>query len=441
MRPFGVNFCAGIGSKITLVLILGFYLSCGELLIREDYHSSQLKWREPNPKAALAEFPSGERGSFITTLEKSTLRFFSGDMDFSDLKRQAERSKTKLRFTSNRDSKSFFYMESPEGYYASEAEIIYMHILLGLFYAKSSDLNSAKIEATYAGNLLNSEPNAEGQFDDATLRILLATLLTTCGNWNEAKAEFKAALKLSQKSSWLKQLSGSTNPPAELLVLFGGPGPEPYSSTGMNPNLITGLKNLSFEFFGKRTDLNWQDSTGRKGQLFLGPSTADWYQRRLIRDNAIQETLKDSRYFHKFLSSAKKEETIAGLKTASAIAIGSMISALGAGIAYISANTSNGKGILVGVVMIAYGIMFAVEGNEQGEAQAKKQSLNEIDISNNFRFARFLPEYLWVGDSQIFLEAPVAAVKKENLLVRFNPSFGKIPVRIGYFPDLYDFED
>ncbi|TGL60207.1 hypothetical protein EHQ58_06820 [Leptospira ognonensis] len=220
---------------------MGFFLiisllNCKSLLVRKDYQGAKDAWADTNPELAFERFPSGESGQFITTLEKAHIGFLKDKFDYSDLAELAETSKERLRFSASRELRSFFYLETGEGYYASEAEIIYMHILLGLYFARDKQFEKAAIEARYAGNLLSGEWSAEGQFDDPTLRVLLASLWLSCGNWEEARVDFKKASILAPENKNLRSLSNMKVAPAGFTLIFGGPGAEPVIKTKPNLN-------------------------------------------------------------------------------------------------------------------------------------------------------------------------------------------------------------
>ncbi|EMK01618.1 hypothetical protein LEP1GSC192_1322 [Leptospira sp. B5-022] len=419
-----------------LLLIISLCVSCSSLLKREDYAPAKKEWSNGNTKSALENFPSGERGTLITVLEKAIIGLFIQENDFSKLQDIAEENKSRLRFSASRELRSFFYLETPEGYYASEAEVIFLHILLGLYYAKKEQYEEALVEARYASNLLSGEWSAEGQFDDPNLRILLATLWTACGDWQEAKIDLKAALKLSPKSAWLRQYAYLDQAPKNIFLVFGGPGPEPFMDPETNLNFVRGLRKLNFKFMGERSELGWTDLDGNLDKLYLGPSTQNWYQRHLDRDNSIHEIIDDSKYFQLVTFSTTKQASILAAKVTGSILVGTVIVALGAGVTYLGAQANSSELGGAGILIAISGIKLAAQMIDSSIQTSKKEFAEDIDVSSNYRYVRFLPEYLWFGSSKTNLRFPKIRDKQSGKEVLQIPSFGKIPVTLGYYPDI-----
>ncbi|PJZ79045.1 hypothetical protein CH365_02145 [Leptospira neocaledonica] len=410
-------------------------VSCSSLLKREDYIPTKKEWSNGNPKSALDHFPSGEKGSLITVLEKAIIGLFTQEKDFSRLQDLAEENKSRLRFSASRELRSFFYSETPEGYYASEAEVIFLHILLGFYHAKKEQYEEALVEARYASNLLNGEWSAEGQFDDPNLRILLASLWIACGEWQEAKIDLRAALKLSPKSSWLRQYAFSDQSPKNIFLIFGGPGPEPFMDPETNLNFVRGLRKLGFKFTGERSELSWSDLDGNQDKLYLSPSTQNWYQRHLDRDNSIHEIIDDSKYFQLVTVSTTKQASILAGKVTGSILVGSVIVALGAGVAYLGVQANSAEIGGAGVIIAISGMKLAAEMIDRAIQTSKKEFAEDLDVSPNYRFVRFLPEYLWFGSSRSNLRFPKILDKRSGKQILQITSFGKIPVTIGFYPD------
>ncbi|TGM11493.1 hypothetical protein EHQ81_17645 [Leptospira selangorensis] len=419
-----------------LFLLLSFSISCSSLLKKEDYVPAKKDWSSQNPKSALESFPSGEKGTFITALEKAIIGFYTPNNDISKLQEIAEENKSRLRFSASRELRSFFYSETPEGYYASEAEVIFLHILLGFYYAKKEQYEEALVEARYASNLLNGEWSAEGQFDDPNLRILLASLWTACGDWQEAKIDLRAALKLSPKSAWLRQYAYLEQAPKNIFLVLGGPGPEPFMDPEINLNFVRGLRKLGFEFKGERSELLWVDLEGNQGKLYLTPSTQNWYQRHLDRDNSIHEIIDDSKYFQLVTLSTTKQASILAAKVTGSILTGATIVALGAGITYLGVQANSSEIGGAGIIIAIYGIELAAKMIDSSIETSKKEFSEDLDISSNYRYVRFLPEYLWFGTSKDNLRFPKIKDKQSGKEILRTSTFGKIPVTIGFYPDV-----
>ncbi|TGN20192.1 hypothetical protein [Leptospira idonii] len=423
--------------RLFLLFVFSFYFSCSGLLVRDDYHPSLSAWADGNAEETLKKFPSGENGSFITILEKSHISFLAGGSDFKDLEEQAEKSKERLRFSASRELKSFFYLETEEGYYASEAEIIYMHILLGLYYVRTGNYEKGKVQARYAGNLLSGEWSAEGQFDDPVLRVLLASLWTSLGHWEEARVDLKVAAHLSPKSKILRTFAQSSVPPKEFLVLLGGLGGEPYPSAKANINLIRGMRGLDFVFSGKKSETAWIESGNKptEGPLYLESETHPWYDRHLTRDNAIHELIEDSKYFQRVTASALKEGAKGTAKITAAVTTGAVVIALGAGVAYLGAKGNSGDGVGLGVAIMFAGLKLGYDWSATAIQESSDNFSKDVDISREYRYVRFLPEYLWLGSSVSELSSPGFKTNGSSGIKTFGKPMGKNKVRFGFHPD------
>ena len=102
-----------------LVGLLAAGCSATPLLTKEQYGPSRTALALGAPAEALARFPHGEEGTFITTMERTYLSLLQGRPDIDALARYSERIEDRVRYQVSRELKSFFYVETPEGYYAS----------------------------------------------------------------------------------------------------------------------------------------------------------------------------------------------------------------------------------------------------------------------------------------------------------------------------------
>ncbi|XDD41638.1 hypothetical protein AB3N58_09975 [Leptospira sp. WS60.C2] len=421
-----------------LPLFLLFFLSfiqCSSLAKRQDYEDSLRYYKKAEIDNTITTLPRNERKGFIAVLEKAHLSFLSGGTDFRDLESLCEESKERLRFSASRTLKSFFYLESEDGYYASEAEIIYLHILLGLYYSRVEQYEKAKIQARYAGNLLSGEWSAEGQFDDPTLRLLLASLWLTTGEKEEAMVDFRKATQLKPQSQSIRSFANEMVPTdGEFVFIFGGPGAEPTMDPSVNLNFIRGLRNLKFTTSGKQSQLLLVDQS-KSMQLSLEKGTLGWYERHLVRDNEISELVQDSKYFQLMSATAIKEGTKGTLKITGSILASATIIALGAGIVYVGSEVSSGEIMGLGFVTMVGGFQLGRQWIGTSIRQTRDNIKEDLDVSNEYRYVRFFPEYVWIGKSKTKLNSPNLRSNQGPVTYHLTPAMGKVKVRFGFVPD------
>lgn len=418
-----------------LFVLTLFCIQCTSIAKRQEYEDSLRAYKKANLEKAIEYLPTEERKGFIAVLERAHLGFLKGGSDYKHLERIAEESKERLRFSASRSLKSFFYMETEEGYYASEAEIIYLHILLGLYYVRAGDYEKGKIQARYAGNLLSGEWSAEGQFDDPTLRLLLASLWLSTGSIEEARVDFRKASQLKPQSAAIRAMANERySSEGEFVLIFGGPGAEPEMDPSAHLNFIRGLRNLKFRQTGKQSQLTLTDSSG-KTPLVLEKDTLGWYERHLVRDNEISELIQDSKYFQLVSATALKEGTKGTVKVTGAILASATIVAFGAGVVYLGAEANSGDFVGLGLVVMAYGFKLGGEWIATSYDDARRNMKKDLDISDEYRYVRFFPEYVWMGKSKSALADPKLVINNETLPYSLSPAMGKVKVRFGYFPD------
>ncbi|PJZ86418.1 hypothetical protein [Leptospira harrisiae] len=421
-------------SFYSFVLLL-LCIQCTSIAKRQEYEDSLRAYKKANLEKAIDYLPTEEKKGFIAVLEKAHLGFLKGETNYKTLEKIAEESKERLRFSASRSLKSFFYLETEEGYYASEAEIIYLHILLGLYYVRAGEIDKGKIQARFAGNLLSGEWSAEGQFDDPTLRLLLASLWLSTGSIDEAKVDFRKASQLKPHSAALRAMANERyDKNEEFILIFGGPGAEPEMDPSVNLNFIRGLRNLKFRQTGKQSPLTIVDGV-QKTSLVLEKDTLSWYERHLTRDNEISELIQDSRYFQLVSASALKEGTKGTVKVTGAILASATIVALGAGVVYAGVKVNSGELSGLGVATMYAGFKLGAEWIETSYDDARRNMRKDLDVSDEYRYVRFFPEYVWIGKSKSALISPKLQMNPETLPYTLSPAMGKVKVRFGFFPD------
>ncbi|MCU0822163.1 MAG: hypothetical protein MUC95_06790 [Spirochaetes bacterium] len=329
--------------NIFLIFIIININSCKTLLTKTDYSLSTKSLKDWEIKGAIERFPAGEKGSFITTMEKTYLNLLSGNPDIDDLIKYADDIDNQVRVKASRELKSFFYIETPEGYYASEHEIIWMHLLLSWGYSMRGDSEGARVEARKSSDLIGRDWSEEGRFDDALMRIILAAMWTMCGEWPEAQVDFRAANKLTPALKWTRTLADMESPPENLVIILGGTGQEPEWAPSLEANIFRGFRGIKFNPQGVKSELVMKDAGGKTRPLDITPDSSNWYKRHFIRDNEIQDIIQDSTYAQKATASALKGTavTLAGVTAGILIATGGI--AIGGGIIVLGLYAESGE--------------------------------------------------------------------------------------------------
>ncbi|MBN2039465.1 MAG: hypothetical protein JW864_05455 [Spirochaetes bacterium] len=241
--------------KILIIVVLIGSVNCSTLLTRKDYSASVKAHNEWDIQGAIKYFPKGEKGSFITTMEKTYLKLLSGDSDIDALIAYSSSIDNQIRYKASREIKSLFYQETPEGYYASEHEIIWMHLLLSWGFSMRGRFENAYTEAKICSNLLSNNWSEEGRFDDPFIRVMLASMWAMCGEWEEAQVDFRAAYRLDNSFKWANQLADRKSAPANLIIILGGTGPQPEWNPDIEKNPFRGFRGIKFNGQGVKSKL------------------------------------------------------------------------------------------------------------------------------------------------------------------------------------------
>ncbi len=431
-----------IAACVISSVILALANCSAKLLTRFDYEDSLHHHRRGEAEKALRAFPKGESGGFITTMEKTHLRILGGSPEIGALERYAKKVDDRVRFKVSRDIKGFFYMETREGYYASEHEVIWMHMLLGLGNLMRGDRERAGVELKKSANLLSTPWSDEGHFDDPFLRIMAAGLWTMLGQWDEARVDFRRAAMMEPRLAWAKSLAARDAPPKELVLLLGGPGPEPRWSPGLKSNPFRGFRGIVFDGRGRKSALAARDDKGRVLEMNITPDSSNWYRRHFIRDNEISDLLKDSNYALRMTASgvAAAGGIAAGVGIGTAIFAGGV--GLGAGIIWLAAYINSGEAVILGLTVMAGGAYYGYTAGSRVVRESGDRAKKAIDDSETYRFVRYLPEYAWVAWSDTPLAWPLScSVGRNRVLEISREGPGAIHVNgvtLAYYPDVAD---
>lgn len=270
-----------------LIAVLLFFSFCAQLnakpslCSKTDYDISRELMENGDIRGALSALPE-KKNSFISVMEKTYLELCSGGNDIGELQKYASTIDNQVRFKVSRSLKSSFYLETPEEYYASEHEIIWMHFLLAWGYCKKKDFENAQVEAKKASYLIQGKWSDEGAFDDPFLRIMMGTIWTMCGNWDEARVDFRKAAELDSSLQWCSELSAMENTPPRMYVVLSGSGYEPVWNTANN--------NIQFHSVSNRSPLVISNGNSAK-PMYASPDSIPCYYRHINRDNLYNDII------------------------------------------------------------------------------------------------------------------------------------------------------
>lgn len=367
------------------------------MLKRDDYEPSLRALSLNAPEQALEEFPKGEDGGFITSSEKAYLGLVASKPEITGLLRHAASIERRIRFDVSDELRNFFYVQTEDGYYASEHEVIWLHLMLGWAYCQRGEFENAAIEARKSANLLSEPWSSEGYFDDPVLRIFLASIWATCGMWNDAAVDFRVAADMDESLGWARELGNMKQQPGHLAFVLGGIGPDTYWDPRRDFNLMHGLRHVGFRLTGSRSSGHFVDAGGRRFEACLSPGSSPWYERHWRRNNAINDLITDSQYFNRMLGSSSLMAVKVGAGVGAGVGICMLLVSGGAGIAYLGVLAESGE-------LTGLGVLVAITGPIAGYSHVSKTTSDavdgfkeDLDTSGRYRFVRFLPDYIWVG--------------------------------------------
>ncbi len=430
---------APMRALLVFSLLLCAGCSQNSLLTRQDYQKSRQEFAQGNTDKALLEFPRGrEDGDFITTMEKGYLSLLLNKPQMQGLTKQAALQENQVRYHVSREARTFFYVRTPEDYYPSEHEVIWLHFLLGWGYAQQGKYTDACVEARVASDLLTLPWSPSGHFDDPTMRLFLAGLWTMCGEWREAQVDFRAAWEMDNSLAWAKELADRDKPPAQLFIVLGGIGPEVVWDPEFKANPLRSGRRVSFRLNGRKSELSITDAHGAIVSTHLSPDASKWYERHLARESELDEMIQDSAYGGKAAASGAFAGgwIVASAGTGLFVAVGG--SALGVGImyAYAQSGGADPRVYLAGFALIPASIIKGIEIAQTGYKDSTRNLKQELDPSPYYRYVRFLPEYLWVGWSDKDVTFPVALhTPSENIEISHPSVINRTSVTLAHLPD------
>jgi hypothetical protein len=427
---------------ITLaLLIVGTGCSQTVLLSRHDYEKSQANFVKGDVNEALLDLPGGsEQGTFINAMESGYLSLIQGKAEIKPLQKQAQILENRVRYHVSREAKTFFYLQTPEDYYASEHEVIWLHLLLSWDYSLKGKFEDACVEARVAGSLLSLPWSPVGHFDDPAMRLFLASLWTMCGEWREAQVDLRAAWVMDNSLNWAKELANRDRAPVHLIVVLGGSGPEPIWSPEFTLNPLRSERKVSFLLRGQKSALALADRTGTAIQTHLSPDASNWYARHVARESELHELISDSAYGGKAAVSGAVAAAKITSSTGAGLALGVGGSVVGAAVLYLGAKSNSDALMGIGIGIAGASIRRGWDISRQGYEESTSEFSQKLDPSERYRFVRYLPEYLWMGWSDKPLVYPVTLRTSSAQTTISHPGVNNrgTSVSIGFLPDVRD---
>jgi hypothetical protein len=423
---------------ISLILIPAIILTgCSGLNTKDDYNKSTSHLASDDITTALKSLPRGEGKTFITIMESTYLNLLAGKPEINTLAAYSRTIENQVRYKISRGVKSFFFIETPDGYYASEHEIIWMHFLLCWGYSLKGDIESARVEVNRAAVLLSNEFSSEGRFDDPFMRIICGLMWNICGEWDDARADFRRALQLDPKIKWLKPLVNMEEAPANMVLLLGGTGYEPYWDPDAK-GLVRGLRGVSFKSKGSRIGISLSGGEYESLNLFITPDSSYWYKRHEVRNSELSDVIDDFKYTQKFGVSSGKLVSHIALAVGGGLLIFTLIGGAGLGLVALGAYANSGEVMGAGAAVFVYGGYKGYDFASEQCSDAKTNYRKEMNPADKYRFVRFLPEYGWLGWSSKKITPPVS-IKSGTKKILLKNSYvikGKgRTMTFGYYPD------
>ncbi|HEY5992964.1 MAG TPA: hypothetical protein VIU46_00020 [Gallionellaceae bacterium] len=422
-----------------IILLLCAGCSQNNLLTRQDYQKSREAFARGDTEKALLDFPGRrENGDFITTMEKGYLSLLQGKPQIDKLQKQAAWQENQVRFHVSREARTFFYVRTPEDYYPSEHEVIWLHFLLGWGYAQQGKYTDACVEARIASDLLTLPWSPSGHFDDSTMRLFLAGLWSMCGQWREAQVDFRAAWMMDNSLAWAKEVADRDKPPAQLFIVLGGPGPEVVWDPEFKLNPLRSGRRVSFRLQGRKSTLFMADQNGKIIATHLTPDAGKWYARHLVRESELDEIIQDSAYGGKAAASGIYAGgwIVASTGAGVLVAVGGSALSVGLMYAYAQSGGVDARVYLGGLALIPLSILKGIEIAQTGYQESTANLHKDLDPSPSYRFVRYLPEYMWIGWSDQPAAFPVkVSTPYASAIIEQPQVVNGIAVSIAHLPD------
>ena len=374
-----------------------------DLATGDDYKQSlSLAYQQHFAEASRA-LPTKETGGFIHTLEKGYLELLAANPKPELLLPLSENLDSRKTLRASNEVASVFYKETEEGYFPSEHEIVWFHIVSALSFAAKDMKEQAAVETRKAAGYLQTHfAHTRKKFDDPGLRLLLVALFNYLGQNDAMRVELKNAIRLNPALNWIEGTLFASGPEVKSLHLtLAGIGPV--------------LKAVSKHTFHRLNQIRFDHPplpVEVQGTATLATKAQNWYERHQQKNLVIADVLQDSRYFVDATPGAVAGIGLYGFSTAIAIGLG----AATLGVSYhlyarilqdpafwAAVEKSGWAGlVLLGPTsVLIFGLGGAMKMHEVGRESSLELAHSGASKAKYYRVARFLPDYILAGLSQI----------------------------------------
>lgn len=386
----------------TLIALALLEVACASHRVIRDraYEDSVNAYRGGDLDTALRKFPHGEKGGFITSVEKAWLSMWVGNFDPTPLQEQVKTFDKRNFVSLSREAGYFLFQEAEEGYVPSESEVVVLHLLSAIHFFQTRQSEEGLVELRQAGYVLDH------YWDDPSLRIWLGSLWAGAGHWDEAQVDFRRANALSPNRELQKLSEGYK--PKEISLHFYGTAPVMHWTEG----------NYTPEFSPEPSEPR---------ELAIYAPTLPWFKRHETRNNQLRDVLVKSNFMAQYLGSKALTQTERGInKTATytirlaAIVVG--VAVVAGAIYIVSQIPGAGNGDALGYVAagglgVAAGIWtFGGELDRQLERDVLRGDREKQEDLKIYRMVRFMPG--WIG---ISLAPKAEAVENQKSVIFAGP--------------------
>lgn len=393
-----------------LFFILNFFLigcTTSQIIEKKEYIPVIEALKQDNRKLAINHFPKKEENHFIPLLEKVYLQLID-DVDvinkdskdtteFTMLLRESRKIERNEKVSLSNELGQLFFIKTDEGYYPANHEIFWMHLLLGLTFAKKNQIASARVEAKRISELFaRVDMSGKPFYDNAGIRVLSAMLWAVCGEKEHAIVDLRKAEAMGGFVGVNQYETKSFN----WSLVFKGAGFVPDSDSNSFSDKISGFKAIQFKSEIPEKKIPTQQTT--KSRLIF--SSLPWHKENLVRNESFKETIQKSKYMSRMFRSELEYQSLSlatsmatGVILATGITVG--IAIAGGGIYLVAqsgASTSSeaitgiiGLGLIVGTKIYSAGMRFY--DSAQASIQTERKEFQ--DVSRFYRYVRFIPDF------------------------------------------------
>jgi hypothetical protein len=229
-----------------------------------------------------------------------------------------------------------------------------------------------------------------------------------------------------------------------LFLVLGGPGPEPVWTPEVKINPLRSSRQISFKLRGQKSELTVIDRSGLAIKAHLSPDASKWYERQLERESELHELILDSAFGGKATASGTIASSKIAAKTGLGLLVGIGGTALGAVIANAGLQSGSDNIVNYGLITAAASITWGGKIIAEGYRSSVREFKQDVDPSTQYRFVRYLPEYLWLGWSDQLINYPLElrTSSGSRTYIRQPSVIGHTSVSIAFIPDTrYSYDD